>query len=159
MLVAPHLALTAAHCLTGLDPAESHLLLGYDRGQWSEHLQPVSLVDLGQDLAALCLGEPARTAPLALAREPPAPGETLLAAGYGSPVVHRLHETPCPVGQASAEGGVRLGCPLAPGNSGAPLLRRGSEGDEVVAIAVASNATQSLAIGTSALALERLCNR
>ena len=41
-LVAPQVALTALHCLVHGDVLEMHLLLGYDRGSWHEHLRPVA---------------------------------------------------------------------------------------------------------------------
>ncbi len=153
VLVAPDIALTAAHCLEGLEAKESHLLLGYDRGDWLEHLRPSRLVPLGRDLAALCLRKSAKTRPLPLAGTSADQGDSLTAAGYGKPAVHRLQRRDCNVVVADDEGTLRLDCPLPSGSSGGPLLRDG----EVVAIAVASNAAQSLAIGVGPARQEGLC--
>ncbi|MEQ8653531.1 MAG: serine protease [Kiloniellales bacterium] len=157
VLVAPNAALTATHCLQGLDPREAHLLLGYDRGTWQEHLRPSAAHDLGRDLTMICLSQDARATPLILSPEPPASGETLIASGYGSPSVHRLRQEACKVTGVRAEETFRLDCRLAPGNSGGPLLRHSDKGDAVVGIASASNQTESLAVVIAAARNRSLC--
>ncbi len=157
VLVAPKIALTAAHCLEGLKASESHLLLGYDRGQWREHLRPDRLVPLGRDLAALCLARPAKTQPLPMAKSDVPDDERLTAAGYGRPAVHRLQRHACRVVARDGKGALRLDCPLSPGNSGGPLLSAADGDEAVIAITVASNATQSLAIEIGPARQEGLC--
>ena len=89
-LVAPQVAMTAAHCLDGLEPDQVHLLLGYDRGGWQEHLRADGFWRSpdGKDLAALCLTQPAQAVPLAVTAGEVAPGEELAVLGYGLPSVH-----------------------------------------------------------------------
>ncbi len=159
VLVSPGLALTAAHCLKGLVPTESHLLLGYDRGQWREHLQPSHVVDLGRDLMALCFSRPAKTEAMPLAAAPAKSGEILFDLGYGVPAVHVLKETSCPVAARDGKGGLLLDCALDHGDSGGPVLRRDSAADSVVAIAVASNDSHSLAIEVPESLSEAICQR
>ncbi len=156
VLIAPDIALTATHCLAGLDPHESHLLLGYDRGSWREHLRPRAAQDLGQDLTALCLTTQAKAAPLPLADQAPQANEPLVVSGYGSPSVHRLNEKVCRAPQVGSNA-FRLDCPLAPGNSGGPVLRRTAEGDAVVGIVSASNKISGLAIWIGAAKAPHLC--
>ncbi|MEO1192351.1 MAG: serine protease [Pseudomonadota bacterium] len=157
VLVAPQVALTAEHCLTNLDPRESHLLLGYNYGNWREHLRLRKLVALGEDLAALCLARPATTKPLPISDYSLAPGQPLTAAGYGRPAVHRLQVHHCQVTATGGERLLRVDCPLAPGNSGGPLLDDSDGALNVAAIAVASGGGQSLAVETAELNLDRIC--
>jgi len=157
VLVAPRVALTAAHCLEGLDVTKSHLLLGYDRGNWLEHLEPEVMRFLGGDLAALCLGKPAQTSPLPLAARPAQLGETLAIAGYGRPRVHAQQERACRVTSLLGERGIWLDCPSPPGNSGGPVLRSVDGRESVVAVAVASNSETTLALVVPPGDLASLC--
>ncbi|GAB5468116.1 MAG: hypothetical protein Kilf2KO_11460 [Rhodospirillales bacterium] len=134
------------------------MLLGYDRGTWSEHLRPTAMEPLGRDLAALCLATPAETEPLALGDRSPALGDRLTATGYGRPAIHRQQERSCTVLARDRLGDLRLDCPLSSGTSGGPLLQATPSGKTVVAIAVASNESQSLAIAAWSLDLDALCS-
>ena len=155
--MAPRVALTAAHCLEGLKAEESHLLLGYDRGSWQEHLQPRAMRDLGFDLAALCLDQAAAARPLPLAQDPAVAGEPLTIAGYGRPRVHVLQATECRVAGPGDGKTLRLDCPSPHGKSGAPVLRDAAGSPAVVAIAVASSASQTLAVSVPQGPAEALC--
>ena len=143
--VGPTTVLTAAHCVRGLRAGETHLLFGYSRMEWGAHLTPASIGVVGNDVAVLCLREPAPAA-LALAPEAPLePGEAVVAVGYGTPVRHMQSRTRCPVlreGATDAGRSVVLGCAQSHGASGGPVLNgRG----EAVAVISATSRTQLLA--------------
>lgn len=149
--------MTAAHCLDGLEPDQVHLLLGYDRGGWQQHLRADGFWRSpdGKDLAALCLTEPARAAPLAVTAGEVAPGEELSVLGYGLPSVHLLSRRDCPVNAVSPRDGVVLDCPVSKGTSGGPVLSRTSE--EVVAVISATTREQSIAVPMPPLDVNALC--
>lgn len=144
-LVAPQVAMTAAHCIDGLEPDQVHLLLGYDRGSWQQHLRAKGFWRSpdGEDLAALCLAEPAQAAPLSVAPGEVAPGEELAILGYGLPSVHLLSRRDCLVDALSPRGGVVLNCPVSKGTSGGPVFSRTTEA--VVAVISATTQEQSVA--------------
>ena len=145
-LVAPQVAMTAAHCLDGLEPDQVHLLLGYDRGGWQEHLRADGFWRSpdGKDLAALCLTQPAQAVPLAVTAGEVASGEELAVLGYGLPSVHLLSRRDCLVEADSPRDGVLLNCPVSAGTSGGPAFSRTSE--EVVAVVSATTEEQSIAV-------------
>jgi protease YdgD len=146
VLVGPRTVATAAHCVAGIEPEDMHVLTGYDRVEWIEHLRPVSahLADDGRDVAVLCLAEPSAARPVTVSADAPAPGERLVAAGYGRPAVHRLTAAACPVAARGTDGRVRAACTLAGGASGGPVLRIGKGGAEVLAIVSRSGERGSL---------------
>jgi protease YdgD len=148
-LVAPRVALSAWHCVVEDDVAGMHVLLGYDRGEWSEHLRPVAAFPEapGSDEALLCLTTASTTKPVPIAERPVSPGETVLVIGYGRPTEYIANRTSCRVTQVGQMGLFRLDCPVAPGTSGAPVLRGTDEGYEVVGVISATNTTSSLAYG------------
>lgn len=150
-IVAPQVAMTAAHCLDGLEPDQVHLLLGYDRGGWQEHLRANGFwrSPNGEDLAAVCLMQPARAAPLAVTAGEVAPGEELAILGYGIPSVHLLSRRDCLVNAVSPRDGVLLNCPVSKGTSGGPVLSRTSE--EVVAVISTTTQEQSIAVSVPPL--------
>ena len=150
-LVAPQVAMTAAHCLDGLEPDQVHLLLGYDRGGWQEHLRADGFWRSpdGKDLAALCLTQPAQAVPLAVTAGEVAPGEELAVLGYGLPSVHLLSRRDCLVEADSPRDGVLLNCPVSEGTSGGPAFSRTSE--EVVAVISATTEEQSIAVSVPSL--------
>lgn len=156
-LVAPQVAMTAAHCLDGLEPDQVHLLLGYDRGGWQQHLRANGFWRSpdGKDLAALCLTGPARAAPLAVTAGEVAPGEELSILGYGLPSVHLLSRRDCLVNADSPQDGVLLNCPVSKGTSGGPVLSRTNE--EVVAVISATTREQSIAVPMPPLDVNALC--
>lgn len=156
-LVAPRVAVTAFHCLVRDNVTEMHLLLGYDRGSWNEHLRPLSarLAAGTDDTALLCLNRPSAVAPLALATRPVDRGERVVVIGYGKPQVYVANRTECRVTDAANNGAFRLDCPLTPGASGAPVLRVSDGAHEIVGVVSATNETSSLAFsfgGADALA-------
>jgi len=146
-LVAPRTALTARHCLVDGEIPEMHVLLGYDRGEWAEHLRPVTAVSAASqvDIALLCLDERSAAASIAIAERPAVPGETLLVIGYGRPNVHVANRTACRVLYIASEGAMQLDCALTPGASGAPVLRQTDESYEVVGVVSATNDAGSVA--------------
>ena len=156
-LVAPQVAMTAAHCLDGLEPDQVHLLLGYDRGGWQQHLRADGFWRSpdGKDLAALCLTQPANAAPLAVTAGEVAPGEELSILGYGLPSVHLLSRRDCLVKADTPRDGVVLNCPVSKGTSGGPVLSRTSE--EVVAVISATTREQSIAVPMPPLDVNALC--
>ncbi len=135
-LVAPRTAVTAAHCLAGVDAGRTHVLLGYDRVAWREHIVPASgrAAADGRDLAVLCLSAPAAADPLPVAVAGPERGEAIRAVGYGQPAVHRLTTRACAVAAPLGEGRFLMDCGVSPGTSGGPVLRRTDEGAEVVGV-------------------------
>ena len=149
-LVGAQTAATAAHCLEGLRATDLHLLLGYDKGPWREHLRPGSAETAGRgaDLALLCLPQAALTTPFPWSEAAPEPGEELIVQGYGRPRIHAQTRRACPVLTASA-GRVILDCPVAPGTSGAPVLRRTDSGYEAVAVVSASQGRTAIAVRPS----------
>ncbi len=157
-LVGSRIAVTAAHCVEGLRAAELHLLLGYDKGAWREHLRPEALTRdaEGADLAALCLRAAAAAVAFPWAEIAPRPGETLVVWGYGRPRIHALSRRDCPV-LASAGRQVTLDCAVAPGTSGAPVLRRTEQGYEVVAVVSAARGRTAVAVRPAAAVGEAAC--
>lgn len=140
-------AVTAAHCLERLQAGDLHLLLGYDKGAWREHLRPGSVEPApdGRDLARICLKSPASAQSYPWSDTPPRRGETLVVLGYGRPRIHAQSRRDCPVLAASARE-VTLDCAVAPGTSGAPVLRRTEAGYEVVAVVSAARAGTAIAV-------------
>jgi len=150
-LVGERVAVTAAHCVRRLQAADLHLLLGYEKGAWREHLRASGMArdSGGADLAALCLQAAAAAVAFPWAEGAPSPGETLVVWGYGRPRIHALSRRDCPV-LASAGRQVTLDCAVAPGTSGAPVLRPTEAGYEVVAVVSASRGRTAIAVRPAA---------
>ncbi len=146
-LVGARVAVTAAHCVARLHAADLHLLLGYDKGVWQAHLRATGLTRdaEGVDIAALCLKAAAAAVAFPWAKTAPRPGETLVVWGYGRPRIHALTRRDCPV-LSSAGRRVTLDCAVAPGTSGAPVLRPTATGYEVVAVVSASRGATAVAV-------------
>lgn len=115
--VAPRVVLTAAHCLDGVAAYRMTLLFGYDRMTWTAEGRAVRTVDLGGDVAALCL---AADAPATLGIAEAGAGAVTVI-GYGSPRTHLQTTAPCRLGAIAGRDAL-LDCPAAPGASGAPVL-------------------------------------
>ena len=129
-LIGERMAVSARHCLIDGDVTEMHLLLGYDRGDWHEHLRPSSAItpDPSVDIAVLCLDDAGVAEPVAVAAHPTGPGEEVLVVGYGRPTVHVANETICHVTTVYEQGAFEMDCLLSPGDSGAPVLRGDKRG-------------------------------
>ena len=123
-----------------------HLLLGYDRGTWRDHLQPVTAVSASSlgDIAILCFDRPSTVEPVPIAVRPAARGETVLVIGYGKPRVEVANQTACRVLDFDERGRLQLDCPLSPGASGAPVLRETQAGHEIIGIVSATNSARSV---------------
>ena len=150
-LVRAEVAVTAAHCVARLRADDLHLLLGYDKGAWREHLRPASVARdaEGADLATLCLKAAAAAVAFPWAETAPMPGETLVVWGYGRPRIHALSRRDCPV-LSNAGRQVTLDCAVAPGTSGAPVLRPTETGYEVVAVVSAARGRTAIAVRPAA---------
>jgi len=155
VLLAPRLAVTAAHCLWsrrlgGWVPAGSvHLLIGYAAGGFSAHLlaqnyriapgyNPADVdASRGADLALVSLAGPAADV-LALAEGTPRPGTAAVLGGYNQDRAEVIEaDTNCAVtGMArDRRGGALLvhDCSATRGTSGGPLLIRDGAGRLVLA--------------------------
>ncbi len=157
-LVSPKIAMTAAHCIEGLQPEDVHLLLGYDRGSWREHLRATHfwLSPNGEDLAALCLAQPAGAEPLTLHAVTAKQNQAISVLGYGLPGVHRMSRKNCQVKAISPRGGLVLDCPVTKGTSGGPVLTE--QLSAVFAVMSATTKRESLAISIPPLDLTKLCS-
>jgi len=153
------LAVTAAHCVEGLDAGGLHFLLGYDRGRWSAKPDVKGYVSSqrGRDLALLCLaGRPPGGLPLAA--QGPEDHERLFVLGYGVPRVHVQQRLDCFVDARRPGIVFRLSCPLAPGTSGGPVLRERQDGGvELVGVVSATGPTTSLAYEVTQATILPLC--
>ena len=159
-LVAPQVAVTALHCLVPSDVPNMHLLLGYDRGSWHDHLQPLNAVSASSpgDIAILCLDRPSTVEPVPIAVRPADRGETVLVVGYGKPRVQVANHTACRVVDFDEQGVFQLDCPLTSGVSGAPVLRETETGHEVIGVVSAANGTGSIAYRFFGEGVTAACN-
>jgi V8-like Glu-specific endopeptidase len=146
-LVAPQVAVTALHCIVPNDVPNMHLLVGYNRGSWHDHLQPVTAVSASSpgDIAILCLDRPSTVEPVRIADHPADLGERVLVVGYGKPRVQIANRKACRVSDLDETGEFQLDCPLTSGTSGAPVLRETGTGYEIIGIVSATNSTRSVA--------------
>jgi len=142
VLIAPQLAVTAAHCLfnraTGrfLPPASVHFVLGYDQGRFTFQtiargirMDPAqdgarTLQAASRDWALLDLAEPAPSSiePMPLAADLPATGEAFFAAGFGRDRAFALTVADC---RSLASADARLiaaSCGIIQGYSGGPMV-------------------------------------
>ena len=83
--------------------------------------------------------------PVPIAARPADRGEAVLVVGYGKPRVQVANHTACRVLDLDENGVLQLDCPLAPGASGAPVLRATEAGYEIIGIVSATNKTRSVA--------------
>ncbi len=162
VLVAPARVATAAHCLFNprtrryLPASSLHVLVGYARGEYRQHLTVTSFVTdpahdpkgpAGQGMAtdwavlALSAPVPADVAPLPLAQTPPPPGAALRLGGYSQDKSQILTaDLACrALGVGQAPGGPVLvhDCAGTRGTSGAALFAEQGGVWSVVGIAVA----------------------
>jgi protease YdgD len=178
-LIAPRLALTAAHCLYGVRlghflPAESvHVLAGYANGAYAHHSVAVTLhiapgydplhpgATRGADFALVTLAQPlvAQDETLSLDRQSVRSGDALMLGGYSQDRAEILTaDTAChAIGQVNLPGGLALlrhDCTGTRGTSGAPVLTRDADGHWVIAgLEVAARAGQAEGLAVPADAL------
>jgi S1-C subfamily serine protease len=140
--IAPRTAVTATHCLAGLDPQRLQLLFGYARMEWERHTIPRSARDLGNDVAVLCLREDApdvlEVAPGEVAR-----GDLVRVIGYGQPRAHMQSADACRV-LAILSDEFYLDCPQSRGASGGPVVN-----DEGEVVAVMSRTGQARSVASA----------
>ncbi|NKB50488.1 MAG: trypsin-like serine protease [Alphaproteobacteria bacterium] len=146
VLTGPNRALTAAHCIDGIPYRHVHLLRGYERGAWLEHMQPDGLVadDPAKDIVTLCLGRDDERPFVPVSRRPVNVGETVTILGYGRPRVQLLNRASCRITAIRPDDSFVVDCPMAKGNSGAPVLRAVDAGYEVVGIVSGTTSESAL---------------
>lgn len=146
VLTAPDRVLTAAHCINGIHVEDLHLLRGYDRGEWLEHLRPTGAggKDPSRDIVTLCLGHDDSRPFVPVSQRPVELGETVTVLGYGRPRIQILNRNSCRISRVRRDGSFILDCPLSKGASGAPVLRAHDSGHEVVGIVSATSEKSSL---------------
>lgn len=142
--VSPRVAVTAAHCLDGLDATRTHLLFGYSRMEWTAHLSPTKAVVLANDVAVLCLAQDAPATIVQSRRRNYTVGSPFSVVGYGMPVHQAQSRTACTLkgnadrysltshsknpgpfvlrGTPELGAAMMLDCPQSGGASGGPLL-------------------------------------
>lgn len=164
VLVAPTLAVTAAHCLYDrvnarfVRPDTVHVVLGYDRGTYgfvtvasAIRRDPAqagtrSMESAPRDWALLELAEPAPAgwAPMALAQKVPGPGGRVTAAGFGRDRAYALTAVRDCALQGGTDNGLLVAtCAIIAGYSGGPLI---DEAGRLVGLLVATAATDAGAL-------------
>jgi len=165
---------TAAHCLwlerprNWIQPASLHVLTGYDRGAFRQHLRVKAYfvsadyapagrpgaVGQGGDWALLELTTPFEGPALPLAQEPPAPGAVLSLAGYSGKRGHRLTRLAvCRVAERSRTQFLH-DCPAWHGQSGAPLFAVEDGRRVAFGLHAASGGAKGLAVAAPAIRRE-----
>lgn len=163
-LIAPRRVLTAAHCLFNrrtqrfLPASSLHVLFGYERGQYLEHILVVDVIrtdaydpmrpreDYAADWAVLILAAdaPAAAQPLTVTQAVPPAGTAVALGGYSQDRAQILTaDTTCTVlGTDRGANGLVLvhDCNGTRGTSGSPLLTLRDGQWQVVGIAVAGSA-------------------
>lgn len=162
VLIAPDLAVTAAHCLYNsrtrrwLEAGSIHFLLGYDRGSYEFHSR-VSNYERGdfdperpgqtlaQDWALLHLSDaaPADYGPLTVAEDTEDNGQGFRVAGFASPRRYVISASSRCVALRSDDL-IMSRCPAASGMSGGPLIddKNGTLLGIQIAMSVADNGDQ-----------------
>lgn len=157
---------TAAHCLwlarpqNWVQPTSLHVLTGYDRGQYSQHLRVlryriaadykpgagIAAKSQGGDWALLTLNKAFIGAPLPLAKRAPLKGVTLSIVGYAGTRRHRLtRHAACKVQQVDSNRFLHS-CPAGRGHSGGPVFAWADGVRVAFGIHVASNRSRGLAV-------------
>ncbi|SPF80881.1 trypsin-like serine peptidase [Pseudoprimorskyibacter insulae] len=149
-LIAPDLVLTAAHCVMRGGAmarlSDLHFVAGWFGGRYAGHglVREVTLHPeagdpprLPYDLALIHLAAPLDIAPLPVAA--PADGPCAIV-GYFDLRPNRLSARFDCAGMA-ARGGWQITCPTRWGNSGGPILQRGPDGWQVIAVVSEGNTT------------------
>jgi hypothetical protein len=172
-LIAPDVVLTAAHCVHGNRQGGRNLVFrtGAYPGQpaievpvaafavhplYELNLRPET-ARIRFDLALVRLARPVDEpgiVPLGLG-EAPAPGDRLLLASFRGGQGDRARERRCEIFPGPTEV-VALGCEVAGGESGSPLMRVGPEGPEIVAVLSSRTKFDQQPIGLASPVLARI---
>lgn len=159
---------TAAHCLwlerprAWIRPTSLHVLLGYDRGDYVQHIRVTAYriaaayrADRGpgqaSDWALLTLDRPFLGAVPTLAPVPALRGAAYAVGGFGARRAHRAAwAVNC---RATRVGPDRFAhsCPLAAGFSGGPVVGRRDGASMIFGLHIASDKTRGLAIPAAAI--------
>ena len=171
VLVGSGTAVTAAHCLFSrrlgrIVPASAiHLLFGYDRGGFVQHVRVASTsIDPAYDLAVLTLVDPVREPALAVGPGYVARGTPLMMGGYGQDRAERLlADRDCrALGTGAGPGGRAMlvhDCSGTRGTSGGPVLMRSGDTWQLAGIQVAANAGTTGGVAVPAAAIRALLAR
>ena len=176
VLVAPRLALTAAHCVVSrrlghLAPPEAvHVVAGYHDGQWTRHSVALAIAvapgydvnhpdnTRGADVALLTLADPVIDGTAALPLGNARPGTQAALGGYSQDREERITaDTHCQVTGFAADGEGRPllahNCAGTRGTSGAAVLDGFGGGWRVTGVEVGAynNASGGVAVPASAL--------
>jgi len=151
-LVAPDLALTARHCLSGfrgeawVAPELVHFLPGYSRGGYIEHHQAVGYEPIGDEAVLVRLSGRVKIRPVPIAERGTVPGTALFEAGYSRDKGQVLTVDPaCRFLGWSSDGLWNHDCEAIGGDSGAPILVDTGAGLAVAAIHVGRRGTVGIA--------------
>lgn len=174
VLVAPQVALTAAHCLYSarlghfVPPAAIHVLNGYASGDFAGHTLVQSYriapgynprspdTSRASDAAALSLATPIDAAPLPLASALP-PGRTVVLAGYSQDRAQRLQIDPACQIRAATPTLLAHSCTGTKGGSGGPLLLQAPDGSwSIAGLQSAANQHSAGGLALSAATLRAL---
>jgi protease YdgD len=168
VLIAPSVVLTAAHCLYNprtramLRPVSLHVLFGFERDAYHWHRR-VAHITVGPgfdgtagrpqpgDWAQLELTETVPVTPLPLFEGSVTPAMAVALAGYNQDRAQLLMaDLACRVLRvATLPGGATFvfhDCAATHGTSGAPLLTRREDGWAVIALNIAANRAENLAL-------------
>jgi protease YdgD len=161
--------LTAAHCLwlerprNWIRPTSLHVLAGYDRGQYRQHMRVVEYrvsagyapklgnPDRAADWAVLVLDQAFSGAPAPLAVSPPRLNASFIIAGFASSRLHRLtRHVNCKV-QRIGQRAFQHSCATAKGVSGAPILGWEGGARATYGLHVASSRVAGIAVTAASI--------
>lgn len=152
-LIAPDLVVTAAHCVAETGQSGRMFVAGWSRGDYVEARSTAREIrhpafrmrgntGARNDIALMVLDTPMTDVtpiPLADTDDLKLIGADVALIGYHSKTPHLLSGSfACPV-FAQSTGLLRIGCPVLPGNSGSPLLKKDATGAWRVAGVISSH--------------------
>ncbi len=145
-LIAGGHIVTASHCLPDTATETVTVVLGYDRGRYTERIDAPGGAFRSlptRDIAILCRATP-RTDGMQLATIPPQNGQNAWMTGYGRPRVHMQHDLACGTAPSVA-GTFVMDCQAGPGFSGSPVLAART-GQDPTMIGVVSAAGDGISV-------------